>query len=102
MIPQERRRAEGNASRLAEYLTKIQIISEDIVGAKFYKRPGRHCGYCDFLPVCLGDRQAAQATLVRITQAFSQSQANSSALFVHIRLLIVRRSRGVADNGELS
>ncbi len=53
--------------RLAEYLAKVRIVSEDIAAGKFYKRPGKHCGYCDFLPVWLGDGKAAQQTLVRIT-----------------------------------
>jgi CRISPR/Cas system-associated exonuclease Cas4 (RecB family) len=58
--------AERDAGRLAEYLRKVQIISGDIAAGKFYKRPGKHCGYCDFLPVCLGDKMKIQETLVRI------------------------------------
>ena len=34
---------------------------------RWVKRPGKHCGYCDFLSVCLGDKQRAQDTLVRMT-----------------------------------
>jgi len=59
--------AERDAERLTEYLAKVQIISEDIHTGKFYKRPGKHCSYCDFLPVCLGDKKKVQETLVRIT-----------------------------------
>lgn len=59
--------AERDAERLAEYLAKVQIVSEDIAVGKFYKRPGKHCSYCDFLPVCLGDKKRVQETLVRIT-----------------------------------
>ena len=59
--------AERDAERLAEYLAKVQIISEDIHTGKYYKRPGKHCSYCDFLPVCLGDPEKVQETLVRIT-----------------------------------
>jgi CRISPR/Cas system-associated exonuclease Cas4 (RecB family) len=58
--------AERDADRLAEYLQKVRIISEDIQAEKFYKRPGKHCSYCDFLPVCLGDKKRAEETLVRI------------------------------------
>lgn len=58
--------AERDAGRLAEYLAKVQIISEDIATGTFYKRPGRRCGYCDFLPVCFGDRNKAQQTLLKI------------------------------------
>jgi len=46
-----------NASHLTEYLDKVRIVAEDIAAGKFYKRPGKHCGYCDFLPVCLGDKR---------------------------------------------
>ena len=58
--------AKRNAGDMAQYLTKVQIVADDIAAGKFYKRPGKHCGYCDFLPVCLGDRKTAQETLVRI------------------------------------
>jgi CRISPR/Cas system-associated exonuclease Cas4 (RecB family) len=59
--------AKRDAGRLEEYLAKVRIVSEDIAAGKFYKRPGKHCGYCDFLPVCLGDKKKVQETLVRIT-----------------------------------
>ena len=59
--------AERDAGRLAEYLGKVRIISADIAAGKFYKRAGKHCGYCDFLPVCLGDKEKVQETLVRVT-----------------------------------
>ncbi|MCL5406744.1 MAG: PD-(D/E)XK nuclease family protein [Deltaproteobacteria bacterium] len=59
--------AERDAERLKEYLAKVQIVAEDIARGKFYKRPGKHCSYCDFLPACLGDKQKVQEKLVRIT-----------------------------------
>jgi CRISPR/Cas system-associated exonuclease Cas4 (RecB family) len=49
-----------NASHLAEYLDKVRIVAEDIARGKFYKRPGKWCSYCDFLAVCLGDKQKAR------------------------------------------
>ena len=51
---------------LAECLANVRIASEDVAAGKFYKRPGKHCGYCDFLPVCLGDKKKVQETLVKI------------------------------------
>ena len=51
---------------LVEYLDKVRLVSEDIAAGRFYKRPGKQCGYCDFLPACLGDRKKADQTLVRI------------------------------------
>jgi CRISPR/Cas system-associated exonuclease Cas4 (RecB family) len=59
--------AERNANRLVEYLDKVQFVAQDIAAGKFYKRPGKHCGYCDFLSVCLGDKKKTQETLVKIT-----------------------------------
>ena len=59
--------AERNANHLTEFLDKVRLVSEDIAAREFYKRPGKHCGYCDFLPVCLGDKKRAQETLIRIT-----------------------------------
>ena len=59
--------AERNGDHLAEYLKKVRMVADDIAAGKFYKRTGKHCSYCDFLPVCLGDEKKAQETLVRIT-----------------------------------
>lgn len=59
--------ARKKSVHISEYLDKVRLIAEDIEAGKFYKRPGKHCGYCDFLPVCLGDEKAARETLVRIT-----------------------------------
>jgi CRISPR/Cas system-associated exonuclease Cas4 (RecB family) len=59
--------AERDSERLSEYLAKVRLIADDIASRKFYKRPGKHCGYCDFLSVCLGNMKEAQETLVRTT-----------------------------------
>ena len=59
--------AKRNFEHLKEYLAKIRLVSEDIAGGKFYKRPGKWCSYCDYLPVCLGDKKKVQETLVKIT-----------------------------------
>jgi len=59
--------ARRRAGDLAEYVDKVRVVSQDIAVGKFYKRPGRQCAYCDFLPVCLGNEKKAKETLVRIT-----------------------------------
>ena len=56
-----------SATDLQEFLTKVRLVLDDIGAGKFYKRPGKHCRYCDFLPVCVGDQQKVKETLVRIT-----------------------------------
>jgi hypothetical protein len=59
--------AERSANERAEYVEKIRLVSEDIASGIFFKRPGKHCAYCDFLPLCMGDKQKAQDSLVQIT-----------------------------------
>ena len=51
---------------LTDYLAKAAYVARDIESARFYKRPGMHCAWCDFLPLCLGNREEAARTLVRI------------------------------------
>ena len=51
---------------LQQFLLKLRFVLDDITAGKFYKRPGKHCRYCDFLPVCLGDEQKAKEMLVKI------------------------------------
>jgi len=55
-----------NAEHLTDYLRKVGIVAKAIADGLFYRRPGKHCGWCDFLPVCLGDRKAIEETLVQI------------------------------------
>ena len=52
--------------QLREYLEKLGLVARQIHDRVFYKRPGQHCSYCDFLPVCLGDRKQIEATLTRL------------------------------------
>jgi len=58
--------AERDASHLVEYLDKVRLVAEDIAAGKFYKRPGKWCAWCDYLPVCIRDDQKTKETLVQI------------------------------------
>ena len=49
-----------------EYLAKVDLVEMQIEEQRFYKRPGKWCRQCEFLPVCFGDRKKVQQTLVRI------------------------------------
>jgi putative RecB family exonuclease len=51
--------------RLAEFLRKASYAARDIKAGEFYKRSGVHCSWCDFLPVCLGDREKSAETLMK-------------------------------------
>lgn len=61
--------AELPVSRLQEYLWKARLVASEVEAGKFYKRPGLWCNWCDFLPVCLGNEEEAEETLVRINKA---------------------------------
>jgi RecB family exonuclease len=55
-----------DATRLSEFLGKAGYVAREVQAGEFYKRTGIHCSWCDFLPVCLGDRKKAEETLVKI------------------------------------
>ena len=57
--------SQRQGEQLAEFLTKAEMIAQDITACRFYKRPGQWCAWCDYLPLCLGDRERAQQTLVQ-------------------------------------
>ena len=57
---------ERKPEQLLEFLEKAGYVAGEIAAGRFYKRPGRWCSWCDFLPVCLGDQKAAEETLVRV------------------------------------
>src|SRR5437899_12623355 len=69
--------ARRSADGLAEYLDKVRLVSDDIPAGKFYKRPGKHCAWCGFLPMCLGNKKKAQDTLVRIAVTLSDLQSHA-------------------------
>lgn len=51
---------------LTEYLSKAEYLAQQILSMRFYKRPGKWCSWCDFLPVCIGDKQKTRETLVQV------------------------------------
>ena len=55
-----------SGDQITEYLTKVQLVGREIASRRFYKRPGMWCGWCDFLPVCLGSEDKVRETLIQI------------------------------------
>lgn len=55
-----------SGSQLTEFLQKAEYVAREITARHFYKRPGNHCSWCDFLPICLGDRAKAAESLARV------------------------------------
>jgi len=51
----------------ARTLADLPARRRHTASGKFYRESGKHCGYFDFLPVCLGDKLKVKETLVRIT-----------------------------------
>ncbi len=52
--------------RLVEYISKVGYLAKEIKAGQFYKRSGKHCSWCDYLPLCLGQTEKAQETLVQV------------------------------------
>src|SRR5262245_61062192 len=53
-------------AQLMEYISKVGYLAREIKAGHFYKRPGKHCSWCDYLPMCLGDARKVQETLVKV------------------------------------
>jgi hypothetical protein len=53
-------------AQLVEFLAKTEYVAGEIAAARFYKRPGKWCDWCDYLPVCTGEKRKAEETLIRI------------------------------------
>ncbi len=51
---------------LTEFLAKADLIAHEIAVGHFYKRPGKWCSWCDYLPVCVKDGKRAKETLLQI------------------------------------
>lgn len=57
--------SQRNGEQFTEFLVKAERLGQDIANQRFYKRPGKWCAWCDYLPVCLGDKQQAEESLVQ-------------------------------------
>ncbi len=57
-----------DSTQLDLYLEKTGHVANDIQADRFFKRPGQWCSWCDYLPVCTGQTEIAQRTLVQITE----------------------------------
>lgn len=58
--------AKRGVAHITEYLHKAGYVAREIAAGSFYKRSGMHCFWCDFLPLCVGDKRKAADTLVTI------------------------------------
>lgn len=58
--------ASRRPGQLFELIEKARLVAKAIEAGHFYKRPGKWCGWCDYLPVCLGDRKKADETLIKV------------------------------------
>ncbi|MHB8524359.1 MAG: RecB family exonuclease [Limisphaerales bacterium] len=54
------------AERLTDYIGRAGYVAQEIALKHFPKRPGTWCAWCDYLPVCLGNKREADETLVKI------------------------------------
>jgi RecB family exonuclease len=54
-----------NGSQIAEFLDKTEYVAHEIHSGRFYKRIGKWCSWCDYMPVCIGDKRKIEEALVR-------------------------------------
>jgi RecB family exonuclease len=54
-----------SGEQLLDYLRKVGLVAREIKAGHFYKRPGKWCAWCDYLPVCLGDASQVKRDFVR-------------------------------------
>jgi serine/threonine protein kinase len=59
-------RPDGLVKVLDFGLAKAEYVASEILLGRFYKRPGKWCGYCDYLPVCTGNQKKVTETLLQI------------------------------------
>jgi len=52
--------------QLTKYLAKVGYVARDIAEGRFFAIPGKHCAWCDFLPVCLGNKRQVAETLIAV------------------------------------
>lgn len=50
-----------------EFLAKAKTVVRAIGRSEFHRRPGIWCTWCDYLPVCTGNRTQAQASLIQVS-----------------------------------
>jgi hypothetical protein len=74
-------KAHRTGQQLIEYLNKTQLIVREIDAGHFYKRPGKWCSWCDYLPVCVGNTQQVKETLVQVRSLFISPASLNSAAF---------------------
>jgi hypothetical protein len=60
--------AHRNGEQLMEFLAKAEYLAREIAAGRFYRRPGRWCGWCDYLPVCVKDDKLTRELLVQVSQ----------------------------------
>lgn len=63
--------AKRGGDQVMEFLGKAGYVARQIAAGHFYKRSGLWCAWCDYLPVCTGDKQKASKTLVQIAPALT-------------------------------
>lgn len=64
-------KANRTADEVMEFLAKVDYIAHEIVSGRFYKRPGKWCSWCDYLPFCIKDAEKAKIALIRVAPSVS-------------------------------
>ncbi len=57
--------AKRTGDQISEFLDKTGYVAHEIASARFYRRTGKWCSWCDYLPVCVGDKRKVGESLTR-------------------------------------
>ena len=58
--------APRDPQRVSRYLDKVKLIGREIGNHHFYQRPGKWCAWCDYLAVCLGEKEQVAARFMNV------------------------------------
>lgn len=67
------------SEQVVEYAEKAETIASEIRNRIFYKRFGKWCRQCDFLPLCLGNERQARAQLVSLSKLAGEEAPNAES-----------------------
>ncbi len=70
--------------QVVEYAEKTELVASHIQQQIFYKRPGKWCRQCEFVPVCTRDQVKAEETLVRIQYFFEPALPGSFSICAYM------------------
>ena len=82
----------------SEYLEKVELVAEQIEQGNFYKRPGKWCRQCEFLPL----EMCRYATNPRQNRVTLPEVAQGCLVFLFLQMCSFRRVPFAASSARRS